>query len=119
MEPIAVTLAPEAEQTRLLATANGQDLVRATLGPAQLAHRRAAATLLEGLALWHQTRLSVVLFADALDGCCDALHLCDALGHGEANLHYDVSVVAEERLRASGSLSSFAELRRLCSEVSR
>jgi len=119
MEPIVVTLAAEPERTRLLVTSSGQDLVKAVLGPARQAHRRAAATLLEGLALWQQTRLSVVLSADDQDGCCDALGLCDALGFGESNLHYDVSVVvgARHRHRKLRGLGDFGDLRRLSGEV--
>ena len=119
MEPIVVTLAPESMRTRLLATSSGQDLVKAVLGPAQLAHRRAARTLLEGLALWQQRRLSVVLSADGQDGSCDALGLCDALGFGERNLHYEVQVVVDalHRRRHLRGLGDFRDLRRLSGEV--
>ena len=53
--------------------------LQAILGPIRTAHPRAAATLLEGLALWHQRPLSVVLSADDADDG-SALGLCDALG---------------------------------------
>jgi hypothetical protein len=119
MNPIVVRLAPDRERTRLLATSAGQDLLKAVLGPARLAHRRAAATLLEGLALWHQQRLSVVLSAGELDGSCDALGLCDALGFGEPNLHFDLTVAVDgdHPARKLRGLGDFRDLRRLSGEV--
>jgi len=53
--------------------------MRAILGPTTASHPRAAATLLELLALWHQQALSVVLRAD-LDACSSATRLIDDLG---------------------------------------
>ncbi|MBN2191413.1 MAG: hypothetical protein JW751_01245, partial [Polyangiaceae bacterium] len=64
MNRITVTLAPEATRVRVLATSPAGELLRAVLGPATATHPRAAATLLEGLALWYQQPLSVVLCAD-------------------------------------------------------
>ena len=58
-------------------------VMRAVLGPTTASHPRAAATLMEGLALWHQRALSVVLCADDADDGV-AMHLCDALGYGRA-----------------------------------
>ena len=122
MESMVVTLAPERERTRVLVSTSGQDVLKAVLGPPRLAHRRAAATLLEGLALWHQTRLSVVLSAGGQAGSCDALGLCDALGFGEENLHYDVQVAVDvprpRQLRLPG-MGSFGDLRRLQAGVRR
>jgi hypothetical protein len=53
-------------------------MLRAVLGPISTMHQRAAATLLEGLSLWHQQSLSVVLYADASD-CGSAMGLLDGL----------------------------------------
>jgi hypothetical protein len=77
-------------------------------------HRRAASTLLEGLSLWHQRKLSVVLYADALDDGC-AMGLCDALGFGEETVHYQVSVAVNDRRRRRllGGLGNFRDLRQL------
>jgi hypothetical protein len=96
-ESITVMVAPEANQVRILATTPTHDLLMAILGPIQNAHPRAAATFLEGLALWHQRPLSVVLSADDADNG-SALGLCDALGYGRT-LHYDVGIVFPDRAR--------------------
>jgi hypothetical protein len=97
-DTITVTIAPEPGRVRILATTPTRDVLKAVLGPIGNMHPRAAATLLEGLALWHQRPLSVVLFADALDGGC-ALGLSDALGFGRT-LHYEVGLAfADHRLR--------------------
>lgn len=90
--------------------------MRAVLGPATGAHPRAAETLLEGLALWHQRALSVVLCADVWDGT-SPLRLEDALGFGVRNVHFEVEVAlrgGRRRPRRISSLGSFADLRQLC-----
>ena len=90
--------------------------MRAVLGPATGAHPRAAETLLEGLALWHQQALSVVLCADVEDGT-SPLRLEDALGFGVRNVHFDVEVAlrgGRRRPRRLSTLGSFADLRQLC-----
>jgi hypothetical protein len=115
-ETIVVTIAPERGRVRLLATSGATDILKAVLGPASNAHPRAAATLLEGLALWHQRPLSVVLYAaDVDDG--SALALCDALGFGQRTLHYDVGVVRaalrSRRRRALTGVGDFRDLRQL------
>jgi hypothetical protein len=114
---ITVTLAPEPDRVRILATTPTHDLLKAVLGPARNAHPRAAATLLEGIALWQQCPLSVVLSADAsAEGC--ALGLCDALGFGRT-LHYEVSIAFPEdrrgrrRVRDLRGLGDFRDLRQL------
>ena len=112
---ITVTISPERAQVRLLATMAGRDVLKAVFGPASAAHPRAAAALLEGIALWHQRPLSVVLSAGALDDGC-ALGLCDALGYGES-LHYEVGIAASGgRRRGRGAdrgLGDFRDLRQL------
>jgi hypothetical protein len=115
-DPITVTIAPEADRVRILATTPTHDLLKAVLGPAREAHPRAAATLLEGLALWHQRPLCIVLSADAsVDG--HALGICDALGFGRT-LHYEVSVAFGperhgRRRRDLRGLGDFRDLRQL------
>jgi hypothetical protein len=115
LEMITVTMAPEPRRVRVLATTPTRDVLKAVLGPAPYAHPRAAATLLEGLALWYQRPLSVVLSADALDDGC-ALGLCDALGLGRT-LHYEVGVAVADRRRRRPrdlrSLGDFGDLRAL------
>jgi len=115
-DTIMVTIAPDPDRVRVLATTPTHDILKAVLGPARAAHPRAAATLLEGLSLWHQRPLSVVLSADVLDDG-SALGLCDALGFGRA-LHYDVAVAVTERRsrrrrRELRGLGDFRDLRQL------
>jgi hypothetical protein len=102
----------------LLATTPTHDLLQAILGPIHMAHPRAAATLLEGLALWHQRPLSVVLSADDADDG-SALGLCDALGYGRT-LHYEVGLAFPDRVargrrrrRELRGLGSFRDMRDL------
>lgn len=116
MDKITVTIAPERGRVRMLARSGTQDVLKAVLGPAQGTHPRAAATLLEGLALWHQQALSVVLVAaEPSDG--SALRLCDALGFGQRSVHYEVGVAIREGRRrvrtTSGGLGDFRDLRQL------
>lgn len=122
MDRITVTLAPETARVRMLAATPDGEILRAILGPAAAAHPRAAATLLEGLALWHERPLSVVLCADGSDDG-SAMGLYDALGYGVRALHYDVGVVMREPRprRTLGGLGDFRDLRQytLLGEVSR
>jgi hypothetical protein len=123
MDRITVTLAPERGRVRMLAMSSAGEMLRAVLGPAATTHPRAAATLLEGLALWHQQPLSVVLCVDDPDDGC-AMGLYDALGLGVRALHYDVGIAMRgrrpKRARAGG-LGDFRDLRQLAlfGEVSR
>lgn len=114
-EPITVTIAPERGRVRMLARCGPHDVLKAVLGPFAASHPRAATTLLEGLSLWHQQRLAVVLCADdEFDG--SALDLCDGLGYGRASLHYDVGLAfhgrRQSRRRIRG-LGDFSDLRQL------
>lgn len=116
MGRIQVTIAPEPDRVRMLATGDEGDLLKAVLGPARACHPRAAATLLEGLALWHQRPLSVVLCADD-SGHSSALDLYDALGVGARTLHYEVAVAFHprslRRRRHLRGLGDFRDLRQL------
>ncbi len=98
------------ETTRLYLTRDGDELLRAVLPPPGAHHPRAAPTLLEGLSLWLQRPLSVVLCADA-EGFSSALGLCDGLGIGNQTLHYEVEVF--DPLRPRRGLGSFHDLRQL------
>lgn len=123
MDQITVTLAPDAARVRMLVSNSSGEMLRAILGPTAAMHPRAASTLLEGLALWHQQRLSVVLCADGPDAGC-AMGLFDALGLGERTLHYEVGIAMRDRparRRRLGGLGDFRDLRQLAlfAEVSR
>jgi len=115
MERITVTLAPERDRTRLLVMSGPDELLRGLLGPASEMHPQAATTLLEGLSLWYQQPLSVVLCVGERSSGSE-LGLCDALGFGRRSLHYEVGVVIDERHhrpRRLGGPGDFRGLRRL------
>ena len=63
MQRYTVTILPEFARTRILAVDGRDEVLRAILPSPSQAHAKAAATLLEGLSLWVQARLSVVLAA--------------------------------------------------------
>jgi hypothetical protein len=115
-EAITVTIAPERNRVRLLATAGRTDILKAILGPASKTHPRAASMLLEALALWHQQPLSVVLYVDE-DADGSALQLYDGLGFGQKTLHYEVGVVTaglrNRRRRSLTGVGDFRDLRQL------
>lgn len=95
--------------TRLLLMYGHEEQLRAALPPPRQTHPRAAETLCEGLALWLQRPLSVVLYADAQD-TSPALGLCDGFGFGRTTVHYEVEVLDPRRARRLGS---FRDLRQL------
>lgn len=101
---------PTPSATRLLATHGEDEILRAALPFRLDQHPRAAPTLLEGLSLWLQRPLCVVLCADA-QGASSALGLCDGFGIGQRTMHYEVEVVDPTRRRRG--LGSFGDLRRL------
>lgn len=114
METITLTIAPERDRTRLLMMCGPHEVLRGMLSPPAETHPRAAATLLEGLSLWYQRPLSVVLCVDSPSGSC-GLDLCDALGFGRRTLYYEVGVaIRDHRRRAArlGGPGNFQELRR-------
>jgi hypothetical protein len=117
-ERLLVTLDPRASGTRILVMEGQDERLRAVLGPAHGTHPRAAATLLEGLALWHQMPLAVALCVDDSESS-SALHLYDALGEGARSVHFEVGIVARDR-RARGRrfscLGRFGDLRQLTLE---
>jgi hypothetical protein len=116
MDRITVTMQPLAHETRLLAMAGRDELMRAVLGPTTSSHPRAAATLLEGLSLWHQQALSVVLCAD-VEASSSATQMLDRLGFGMPAVHYEVEVAFLARRRQGRRLpgfGNFGDLRQLC-----
>ena len=118
MERFTVTMQPLPRETRLLVMARRDEVMRAILGPTTLSHPRAAATLLEGLAPWHQQALSVVLCADA-SASSSATRMLDDLGFGVKTVHYDVEVAFREphrRGRRIQGFGNFGDLRQLVLE---
>lgn len=121
MERISVTMEPLAHETRLLVMTRRHELLRAILGPATSSHPRAAATLLEGLSLWHQQALSVVVcVGDAgTSAATRATGVLDDLLLGQRSVHYDVEVALRGRPRRGRRIpgfGDFADLRQLCLE---
>lgn len=113
--PITVVMAPTHESTRLLGMCGPHEILRAKLGPPALVHRWAASTLLEGLALWYQEPLRVVLFAES-EAILSPLMLTDGLGLGDRTFHFEVEVIdhsrvpGAERLRGVGDFRDLREL---------
>jgi hypothetical protein len=121
MDRIRVTIAPERDRTRLLVMSGQDEMMRAVFGPARGMHPRAAATLLEGVSLWHQRPLIVVLSVGERSNGSE-LDLYESLGAGHRSLHYEVGVVVDERRGRRcrlGGLGDFRALRRLTEEVGR
>jgi hypothetical protein len=118
MERLMVTMQPLPHETRVLAMWGKDEVMRAVLGPTTASHPRAAPTLMEALALWHQQALSVVLCAD-VEACSSAAKMIDDLGFGVRTVHYDVEVALRahrRRGRRIHGLGQFADLRQLCLE---
>jgi hypothetical protein len=113
-----VAIVPSTTRTRVLVTDGPDELLRAILPPAsRLRHARATMTFLEGLSLWLDAKLRVVLCADAKQlGCC--LGLTDELGVGVRSLFLDVEVRDRDtRRRRRGrrirGIGDFADVRQL------
>jgi hypothetical protein len=81
-----VRLSVEPTQTRVLVTQGTRDIGKAILPPSGSAHPRATATLLEGLSLYMNERLCVVLSVDEWSASSDSLGILDAFGHGERSV---------------------------------
>lgn len=122
-----VRLSAEPTRTRVLITQGPTDIGKAILPPSASAHPRATATLLEGLSLFLNERLCVVLCADDRSASCGTLGLLDALGYGERNVFYEVGVAARtsrtDRRRSERALKlpggDFRDLRQLSWEWAR
>jgi hypothetical protein len=94
MNLITVVICPEPERTRVLVKTDSTELLRAQLPVSPMQEPRALPTLLEGLSLAFEQRLSVVLVVDeAGDSCCGATYA----GLVETRpLFYDVSIAVRE-----------------------
>ena len=92
MEPCKVIVTPSSTRTRLLVMQGPDELLRAVLPPpSSVRHERAAATFLEGLALWLGCKLSVVLSVTD-EEAASCLGLTDAIGLGQQSLFFLVEV---------------------------
>lgn len=106
---ITVAIAATYEETRLLATHGRREVLRARLAPPSRTHRWAAPMLLEGLALWCQQPLRVVLYAES-EALSSDLYLIDDLGFGRCTLFYEVELLEPGGDERGG----FEALRRWC-----
>jgi hypothetical protein len=98
--------------TRVLMTDRyGRDILKAQLPAASQAHRLATRTLLEGLALFCDARLLVVLSAESEESSC-AQGLSDGFGFGADTLYYEIDIVPSRAERRRGQ-GSFGDVRRL------
>ena len=93
------------------------ELLRAILPPpSAVRHQQAALALLEGLSLWLDAKLHVVLSVDAREaGFC--LGLTDEMGLGMRSVYFDVEVHDRQARRRRGQrirgIGDFADLRQL------
>jgi hypothetical protein len=90
--PIGVTIRVREGQTSLRVKEGPQERLVARLGSAELIHRLALVTILEGLSLWFQTTLHVALIADS-EQIESWTGLIDGLGFGLRTLHFEVEPI--------------------------
>ena len=108
---ITVTIVPRHQETDILVTEGSREVMKARLGASWKRHRYAMRTLLEGIALWYQERVRVVLSADSEPISCD-LGLSDGLGLGIDTIHYTVEIVRpRERGRRAKYLHGVGDFR--------
>ena len=116
MDSYTLIVSPAASSTRLLLRHGPDELLRAILPPPlHVRHARAAMTLIEGLSLWVDTRLPVVLSVDA-EQASDCLGLADELGVGTHSVYCRVDVVERGRRRLGyriRGVGDFSDLRQL------
>ena len=112
-----VVMFPSATRTRVLVSHGPDELLRAILpAPSSVHHERAARAFLEGLSLWLDAKLHVVLCVDEREaGCC--LALTDEMGIGMRSVYFDVEVRDRRAHRRRGQrirgIGDFADLRQL------
>jgi len=110
-----VVIVPTTIRTRALVSHGPDELLRALLpAPSKVRHERAATTFLEGVSLWLDTRLRVVLCVDArAAGFC--LGLTDEMGRGIRSVFYEVEVreleARRRRVQRICGIGDFADLR--------
>jgi hypothetical protein len=109
MDSPSLLLWPSATQTRLCLTRGPEEKLRAVLPPlTHLRHGRAVTTVLEGLALWMDAPLRVVLCANAT-AVSYWLGLTDARGVGMRGLFYDVQLVAPRDKRMAAEVDGLGD----------
>lgn len=112
MQDVTIIVAPESNQTRLLGTINEHEVLKAALPGLTRVNPHALPTLLEALARWTHTRLSVVLVVDeSADSSFGDTY--EALVE-TPTVYYDVGVAVRDRRRrvrqTIGGVASFRDL---------
>lgn len=112
-----VAMVPSATRTRVLLSHGTDELLRAILPPpSAVRHAQAALTFLQGLSLWLDDKVHVVLSVDEREaGSC--FGLTDELGLGMRSVYFDVEVrdrrVRRRRGQRIRGVGDFADLRQL------
>jgi hypothetical protein len=116
MDSYTLTVIPSEKRTRILLTHGPDELMRAILPPAsRMRYDRAAPTLLEGLAMWLDQPLHVLLSADA-QNVWSSMGLTDEVGLGVHGLFYRVLLIEPSlrrratRIRGIGDFSDARQL---------
>jgi hypothetical protein len=117
-DTITVTIRATGAQTQLLVKQGPDELMIARLGPSSWAHRDALPRMMEGLALWFQCHVRVVLCV-ASEHVESSTGLVDGLGCGISNLHFDVDVHRVHERRRGIRLRGLGDLRALRREAER
>jgi len=113
MDTYKVVISPSTKWTRILVSHGPDEMLRAILpSPSETRNDRAAAVLLEGIALWLDTKLRVALSVRAGEA-----GYCLGLFPGVRSLFYEVAVVEAGARRRRGTriqgVGDFGDLRQL------
>jgi hypothetical protein len=116
MERYVVALKLSSEKTRVLMRHGPAEVLRAVLPPLVplIQHPRTVRTFLEGLAMWTDQRLRVVLPVDESDASL-SLGLTDGCGLGVSGLYFEVESVERRGRRSArlGGVGDFRDVRQL------
>jgi hypothetical protein len=96
MQEVLLKIIAQRASTRLEIGERRKPVLKAVLPSVTIADRHAARTLLQGLALWYQSRVCVVLCVDEQQSCSETLQLYEDIGGVEQTLYYEVVVVPRE-----------------------
>lgn len=109
-----VILKTSPASTKILVKVDDDEVLKAVLLRPTVPHPRALPTLLEAMALWHQTPVRAVLSASDEASWC-RLGLLDELCLGADTVHYTVELRQRDRGRRQRltGLGNFEDLRQL------
>ena len=102
MDSYKAVLYPIARWTRLRMSHGPDELLRVIVPPPAQVRHETTAPILEGLSLWLDAQLAVVLSVDARSaGCC--LGLTRELGAGDRSVFHRVEAAGRDRRRRRGA----------------